>query len=130
MDSLRRSQIDIIDNNNARPAWVVAYGDQIMYAYKHRTFWDFVDEVMNVWTKVHPKQWGELIHEVKLTKLDLVDKKYATTKSKHMERRLLLRMPEFVHNVIWKMYPDYRMDRKFFNTFARRYPAYRVSEKV
>ena len=130
MDVLRQKHIDILDNNNWRSASQVMVADKIMAAYKTKTFWEFVDEVMKVWAELNPGKWRELIHEVKATKLDLIDRRYATTKSKHMERRFLLRMPEFVHNVIWKMYPDYPMDRKFFNTFARRYPNFRVSEKI
>ena len=130
MDTISTKYIPVLDNNNWRSARQVAAADRIMTAYKTKSFWDFVDEVMNIWAKLNPGRWRELIHEVKITKLDLRDREYATTKSKHMERRFLLRMPEFVHNVIWKMYPDYEMDRKFYNTFARRYPNFRVSEKV
>ena len=130
MDGLKRSHIEILDNNNWRSAHQVAVADRIMLAYKTKSFWAFVDEVIKTWHEINPGQWKELICEIQATRDNLVDRRYATTASKHMERRLMLRMPEFVHNVIWKMYPDYPMDRKFFNIFARRYPAFRVSEKI
>ncbi len=120
----------VLENDNLRPAHHVAAVDRIMKAYKMKPFWGFVDEVMTVWADIHPAQWKEMIIDIKEQRLDLKDRKYATTESKHMERRLLLRMPEFVNYAIVKMYPDYPMDRKFFNTFARRYPAFRISEKV
>ena len=130
MDGLRQKDIAILDGNQMRSTHQVLVADRIMTAYKTKSFWAFVDEVMNTWHDINPGQWRELICEIQVTRDNLKDRKYATTESKHMERRFMLRMPEFVHNVIWKMYPDYPMDRKFFNTFARRYPTFRVSEKV
>ena len=130
MDTFSTKHLITVDNNNLRPMRNVAVVDHLMEVSKTKGFWPFVDEVMKVWEEVNPGQWKELIAEVNETKSRLNDRKYATTGSKHMERRFLLRMPEFVHNVIWKMYPDYDMNREFFNKFARRYPAYRVSEKI
>ena len=130
MDTVNRSQLKVIDGNNLRPIRDVTAVDQIMWAYKTKSFWEFVDEVFKVWEVINPGQWRELIHEVEITRENLKDKKYATTGAKDKERRFLLRMPEFIHNTIWKLYPDYPMDRKFYNTFAKRYPKFRVSDKI
>lgn len=120
----------MIDNAQARPAWVVSAGEHIFKSYKTKTFWEFVKDVIETWEKVNPGEWREINMEIELTKADLKDKKYATTNSKYMERRLLLRIPEFVHNVIRVFYPDYPMDRKFFVKFGRMFPAYRIPDKI
>lgn len=130
MDSVSLKHIEILDNGSFRPAANVAAVERIMAASKKMSFWDCLDEIMKVWQERNPSRWEEIIYEVKLTKSDLKDKKFATTPSKNMERRLLLRMPDFVNYAITILYPDFKMDRKFFNTFARRYPAFRVSDKV
>lgn len=122
--------MQVVENGILRSARHVAAVDRIMNAAKTKSFWGFVDEVMVVWAEIHPAQWREMIVDIKEQRHGLRDRQYATTESKHMDRRLLLRMPEFVNYAIVKMFPDYPMDRKFFNTFAKRYPAFRISEKV
>jgi len=127
---LNTKHIAVLDQETMRSAKDIVAVERIMKAYKTKSFWPCVDEIMKVWSEVNPGKWNELIVEVKNTKSTLKDKKYATTNSKSMERRFLLRMPDFVHNAIIKLYPNEPMNRRFFNTFARRYPAFRVSDKV
>lgn len=130
MDALKKEHIAVLDGDNLRPAHHVAAIDRIVDASKTKTFWEFVDEVILSWERVNPGKWREQVVEVQNSRDNLRDKKFATTESKHMERRFLLRMPEFVNVAITKFFPDVEMDRKFYNTFARRYPALRVSEKI
>lgn len=132
MDTVSAKDLTIIDNGNYRPIHHVAAVDRIFESYKKKGFWETIDTMMKVWEEINPGAWRELIVEVQNTRDDLVDKRYATTgkQSRYMERRLLLRMPDFVCQSIMKLYPDEPMDRKFYNKFARRYPAFRVSEKI
>lgn len=130
MDSLSTKHLIVLDGDNVRPAKDVAAVDRLMKISKTKGFWEFMDEAMKIWSERHPAKWREAIIEVKNTRSGLKDKTWATTESKYMERRFLIRMPEFFNYAITILYPDFNMDRKFYNTFARRYPAFRVSDKV
>jgi hypothetical protein len=62
----------------------------------------------------------------------LIDKEYGSTKGgKQMERRFKLLFPTTLMLLIRAVYSadELKMDKKFYDEFATRYPGFRVAEK-
>lgn len=94
--------------------------------------WDVIDEIINVHAKEHPEKWKAYVMQVEEARSSRKDSKFGSTGTKGSNLRYTLDIPEKVLLMIRMLYnPDeLPMDRKFFLKFAKRYPKFKVAEKV
>lgn len=103
--------------------------DNLVKLRNTKSLWEVIDEVIKVWekTKVH-KYTAHLIDitDVKQSR----DNHYASTASKSL--RYLVDIPEDIIRMIRILYTveELPMDKDFFKIFWKRYPVYRVSERL
>jgi hypothetical protein len=100
--------------------------------------WPVIDEILNIWEKkvIKANQWNSYLFELESTK-ETRKNKYAASDSRKDPvhggiMRYILDIPEFVVNAIRMVYSptELPMDKGFSEAFARRYPKFRVAEKI
>lgn len=96
--------------------------------------WDVIEELFKVFQKKQPKQWKSHLIEIDDIRETRKEKKFASSHDKAHDAylRYTLDIPEFIMYGIRMLYtPDELvMDRKFYQEFAKRFPAYKVAEKL
>jgi hypothetical protein len=91
--------------------------------------WPVIDEILRIWIAKHPQEYKSFLFELKDMK-ETRRNKFASSETEMY--RYTLDIPETVIYMIRKLYPekDLPMDKKFFRTWARKYPKMRVSERI
>ena len=107
--------------------------DKLLALRKKGDPWETLDELIKAWVKKSPE-------EVEAVKVDLgdqreilADKEFGQTLGgKDFGRRLVVLFPTTLQAWIRKMYSieELPFDKKFYKEFARRYPGFRVAQKV
>lgn len=96
--------------------------------------WPVIEEVIRVWEKTNPKEWQSYLFYMDELRDTRKDKKYASTYDKVNGGylRYTLDVPEKVMYMMRCLYTpeELPMDRKFFQAFARKFPRFRVAEKL
>jgi len=99
-------------------------------------FWVVVDRVIEAWKSRNPKQWASHIIDVGNLRETRADKYGSNRKVKKkasiMDMRYLVDVPQWIILVLRKLYnvDELPMNKEFFREFAKRYPAFRVAEKI
>lgn len=109
------------------------FADRIIELKQKKDPWLVIDEFVKYWINSNPT-------EVKAVKIDiedqrsmLIDKDFGTTKGgKQIERRFKLLFPTTLMLLIRSIYPhtELKMDKEFYDEFAKRYPGFRIAEKA
>lgn len=96
--------------------------------------WPVIEEVIKVWEKTNPKEWQSYLFYIDELRHTRKDKKYASTKDPVHGGylRYTLDIPEKVMYMLRCLYTpeELPMDRKFFLAFARKFPRFKVAERL
>lgn len=107
--------------------------DKIIEARRNKNIWDVIDLLLKVWAKKAPNEVKAMKVQIADYKSDLIDKKFGQTKGgKQIERRFTLAFPQQLMFLIRKVYPvqELPMDKRFFATFAKKYPFFQIPEHL
>jgi len=91
--------------------------------------WEAIDAIVDYWVSTNPKRYDSFILEVK-KKRDSRATKYGSDKGKNI--RSTLDVPAKVIEMIRIVFKhdELPMDKKFFDEMWRRYPTFRVAERL
>ena len=96
--------------------------------------WPAISKIIDLWIKKHPTKWDSHLIYVDDIRNTRKDRKYASSKDSvtHGIIRYTLDIPQHILFMIRCLYSpeELPMDREFLLTFARKFPAMRVAEKV
>lgn len=95
--------------------------------------WVVIDLLVHAWIKKAPEEVEAQMIQIDEYKEDLIDKKYATTREGyHQERRFKLVFPKTLMLMIRCVYSTEELPFTpvFHNEFAKRYPYFKIAEKL
>jgi hypothetical protein len=121
------------DNGRIRDSDDLELAEKIIDLKNKKDPWEVIDELIKVWAKRSPDEEKAIRIEVEDHKQSLNDKEFGQTNGgKDFERRFVFMMPLGLQNLIRAIYKpsDLPFDREFNNKFAKRYPYFRIAEKV
>ena len=112
-----------------RPAWVVQLVDYFFTKLKTKPVWETIEFFVKTWEKLYPQEAKEFyssIKEIQQTRA----KPTASSKSKNI--RYLAEIPARVKYLIDKFLDDKVNTNsvKFMREFAKRFPQFKVPEKI
>jgi len=98
--------------------------------------WPVIEELFKVWERTHPKQYKSHLIYIKDVRATRRDKFASSDPRKDPVHNGILRytldIPDTVMYMIRKVYSanELSMNREFFLEFARKFPKYKVAEKL
>jgi len=121
-----------VEAGKVRNAADVSLVDRIMKARKMGKVWDVISLLVEAWAKRTPEDFNAFKIHLQDLKETRIDKKFATTPDKHMERRMIVAFPEALMYMIRKVYKadELNMDRIFYREFAKRFRIFQIPEKI
>ncbi len=126
-------RILIQENGKIRDYADVELAEQIIEKRNKKGPWEVIDDLVKVWSERSPENVKAIGINVDQYRETQKDKKYAQTKlGQDQERRFLLSFPYDLMMMIRSQYKAQELpfDKQFFRDFAKRYPAFRVPEKL
>lgn len=120
------------------PLRVIRAADKLLKMKAKHNVWTVIKEVLKIWSELNPKQYKSHLVEVSDVKKS---RKTTSVGSKHFSgiskaggsyNAYLLDIPEKVIYMIRTIYSPEELpfDKKFYKEFARRFPAYKVMERI
>lgn len=93
-------------------------------------FWPVIDVILKWWQGKNPTEWKSYLLELQNVRETRADEKYGESVGK--TGRYMLDVPQSVMLVIRKLYSvdELPMNKKFWLTFGRKYPAFKVAQKL
>jgi hypothetical protein len=119
------------DNGRIRDASDVLLADKVLES--KNDIWATIDLLVNAWEKKSPEDFKAFKVQMGDYRSGLFDRRFAQTKDgKNHERRFTMVFPEKLYNMIRAIYKadELPMDKKFYYDFLKRYPFFRVPEKI
>jgi hypothetical protein len=95
--------------------------------------WIIIDQLVDLWAKIAPDEENAQKIQINEYREQLIDPKFGQTAGgKHFERRFTIAIPQRLMLMIRSQYkPDeLKTDAKFYQKFAKRYPFFKISEKI
>lgn len=117
------------DTQKLRESGDLLFVDKILALKKKGKHWEAIDLVVNYWIQKNPKRYRSFLIEVD-EKRKTRGTVYGSNKSKSI--RSLLDIPEDVIYTLRKLYSPQELsfDKEFYNEMYKRYPYWRVAEKL
>ena len=122
-----------VDNGKMRGADDVAFADKIIETKNTKGQWATIELLVNAWAKRTPEDFRAFKVQLNDYRLGLFDRKYGQTAGgKDHERRFTMAFPEELFFMIRAIYKadELPMDRAFYNEFLKRFPLFRIPEKL
>jgi len=107
--------------------------NKIVEARRKEDTWEVIDLLLKLWAQSVPDEVEAININIDEYKESLNDKEFATTKGGgDMDRRFMLSFPNRLMQMIRTQYKveELQFDKKFYQTFAKKYPFFMVAEKV
>lgn len=123
----------IEENGKLRKSEDVELVDKIIELRKKADHWAVLDELIKAWVKKSPEEVEAVKVDVGDQREMLIDKEFGTTAGgKDFGRRLIVLFPTNLQAWIRKVYntTELPFDKKFYQEFAKRYPGFKVADKV
>lgn len=98
--------------------------------------WDVVDEVIKVWLELRPTEYQSSVIDIRETRETLSDPVFGTVSKRKTkgtgDLRRTLDVPVFIELTLRRLFTadELPYDRAWYEQLWRRYPMFRVSEKV
>lgn len=95
--------------------------------------WVVIDELIRIWSAKAPDEEVATKVEIDGYKEAMADPEYGQTQGgKDFERRSILVIPRKLQLMIRSLYKaeELQFDRAFYREFARRYPFFKIADKV
>lgn len=124
------TQIDVSTlSGKTMPATVWQTADGLVKLRNTKGLWEVIGEVVKAWENLKKHKYTSHIIDLKEKKETRLNQ-YGSTKSKSL--RYLLDIPEDIINMIRILYPidELPFDKKFFREFGKRFPQYKVADKI
>lgn len=115
-----------------RPRKAVEGADLLIEMKKKNTVWEVIAKAIEIWSDSQPEKWNSALIDIKDVKETRKDKKFGTSKSKNSNLRHFIDLPEPVFKLIRALYhaEELPMNKEFFQEFGKRFPAFKVVEKI
>lgn len=96
--------------------------------------WPVIEECFNIWSASAPNTYRSFLYEIEQTRNTRKDRKFGSTVDKGTGEtlRYTLDIPEKVIFMLRVLYTpnELPMNRDFFIEFAKRFPKFKVAEKI
>ena len=124
--------IPVVDNGKIRNNHDVLFAEMAIQLKKNKGVWDVIEFLLKRWMSDSPDEVKAFKVHIDNTRSDQIDKEFGQTRDKTMDRRLVVVFPFELQRMIRALYPatELKMDTEFFNEFAKRFPAFRIPEKM
>lgn len=106
--------------------------EKIVELRKKKDPWEVIDLLVKAWAQRAADEVDALMIQIDEYKEKLVDPKFAQLmESKDQERRFTLSFPKSLMIMIRSVYKadELPMDTKFFATFSRKYPMFKIADQ-
>lgn len=126
---------DIVISNNGklRKQEDIELADQVTKLRKKGDVWGVIDLLVEAWVKRAPEESEALKIDIADQQEMMVDKEFGQTMGgKDMDRRLQVIFPMTLDLLIRTQYKakELPFNAEFYREFAKRYPGFKVAEKV
>lgn len=126
--------ISVVDGpkNKIRDSSDVLLAEKIIGMKSNKNPWEVIGELVDAWMKRTPEEFNAYKTYIEDTRRVQIDSKYGKTRNQDHDRRFMLVFPEPLMAMIRAVYKpaDLPMDKEFFREFARRFPFFRIPEKI
>ena len=126
-------KIIIAKNGRIRRLEDVELAEDILKTKNTRDIWTTIDKLIKTWEERAPDEVQAIKVNLTQYKEGIEDKEFGQTKGGHeQERRFTLVFPLALQNMIRSVYKTGEVDfnKQFYSEFAKRYPRFRVAEKI
>lgn len=127
------ADIVIEDSGKIRKLEDITLAEEVIKLKNSKNHWAVIDLLLKSWLKKDPEDVQAFKIDLEDTKETLDDPKFAATKGgKDFDRRFTLIFPSDLQLMLRSVYSSEELsfDQKFFREFARRYPFFRVADKI
>lgn len=123
------------DTGHFKGRWLhkstVAWADRILEAEKKDGHWAAISEMIKHWKAKNPTEYTSVLLEIEGERRT---RSNSTGSSKNKSMRYIADIPEYVWQMIVAFYKDKEVvnpyDPSFIREFARRFPEFRVADKI
>ena len=126
-------KILIAENGRIRKLADVELAEDIVKTRNQKDHWAVIDKLIKTWEERTPDEVQAIKINLEQYKEGLYDKEFGQTRlGKEQERRFSLVFPLQLQNMIRTLYSaeDVPFSKEFYRDFAKRYPRFRVAEKM
>ena len=123
----------VLDDGIMRDSSDVIAADRLIKMKHEKDVWAVIAECINIWSSKHHKKWDAYIiqlSDVKRTRKN----KFAVSHDKITggDLRYTVDIPMALYTMIRALYSEeeLKMNKHFFDTFARKFPVFQVAEKI
>lgn len=127
------SRILIQDNGKIRKYEDIELAEKVVQIRNKKDPWAVIDHLIKLWVERAPDEEEAIKINIDEYREVQKDKVYGQTLlGKDQERRFTIAFPRSLMLMIRTQYKaeELPMDKKFYKEFARRYPAFKVAQKV
>ncbi len=113
--------------------------DHLLKLRKEKPFWEVVEAVVDAWVKRDPEQYKSYVIHLDAVKKDQKVKSKGggrgwrgVSKTDGIERSLVVDYPVWIDMCLRVLYKgdEVEFDKKFYREIAKRFPMFRIREKV
>jgi len=124
--------IPVLDNGAIRNSSDVQFADKIIELKRNKDPWVVIDLLVNAWAERSPEEFKGFKFQAEAHREGLYDSKYGqTANSNGQERRFTMMFPQSLYMMIRAVFKgELKMDKKWMNEFAYRYPFFRIPNKL
>lgn len=111
----------------------VSLADKILAMKRKGKTWEIIDEMVSAWIdKNDGREFAAFKAYLNDAREVQQDKKFGRTKNQDQDRRYVLSMPQELMFMIRSIFKptELIMDTEFFIDFAKRYPVFRIPDKL
>jgi hypothetical protein len=103
--------------------------DKLMQARKDKSVFDVIAIIIDYWKTINADKYDSFIFQMQETRKTRAND---TASTKDKTQRYLLDIPEQIIRFIRVMYnsDELKMDKRFFRSFAKRFPEFKVAQKI
>jgi len=126
------ADIVVADSGRVRKLSDVELAEDVLKAKNSKDTWSVIDKLVKAWAARAPEDVKAIEINLGQYRESLKDKEFGTTTgAQDQERRFKLSFPYALMMMIRSVYKheDLKMDEKWFDEFAKRYPYFKVAEK-
>lgn len=111
----------------------ILLAEKVIQERKDKDPWQVITDLVNAWANRSPDEFKAFKVHLQDMRTDLKDKKFGQTSGgKDMDRRLTMIFPQSLMFMIRSVYKsdELKMDKAFYHEFLRRFPFFRVPERI
>jgi len=111
----------------------IQFAESIIKKRNNKDPWSVIDDLVRNWAERAPENVKAIMVNVDQYREQIKDKKYGQTfDGKDMERRFTLSFPYDLMLLIRSQYTTEELpfDKGFYKEFGKRYPAFKVAQKI